>query len=62
MSDFPKYEIVMTVSDMMNDRPFSILETIDTLTGPRTYIRLRGFKSVNEAVAALRKKGKTVSY
>lgn len=58
---FPKYEIVMTVSDISNSRPFSVLETIETWDGPRTYIRQRGFKSIDEARAAIRKKGKDVS-
>lgn len=58
MSKLPSYEIVMSVSDITNPRPFSLLETIETWSGVRTYIRQRGFASVAEVEAALRAKGK----
>lgn len=57
MIEYPKYEIIMTVDDNGNrKRPYSVLETIWTWNGPRTYIRQRGFSSITEAQEAIRAK------
>jgi hypothetical protein len=58
MAMYPYYEAVKTVTDERNPKPYSLLETIETWNGPRTFIRQRGFGSIEEIENELKKRGK----